>query len=74
MQQVPFAALPVIARVAVVLAYFLGWVAFAEIIIDRNGWSAWLPYYRVGAFCPYDAAVGVILLGVWLGLHRRGGA
>jgi hypothetical protein len=72
MEPISFAQLPLIIRLASLLTLFLGWVCFAEFVIDRHGLDRFLPFYRVGNLCPYDAAVIAILVGVWLWLHRRG--
>ena len=48
----------------------MAWVMFAEPVIDRHGLDAWLPYYRVGNFCPYDVAVILALTAAWIRLSR----
>jgi hypothetical protein len=67
---IPFRSLPLVTRLATMLTFFLAWLLFAELVIDRHGLDRLLPYYRVGNLCPYDLAV-IVLLGLsWLRLHR----
>jgi len=47
-----FRSLPLAVRLATMLAFFLAWVLFAELIIDRHGLDTYLPFYRVGNFLP----------------------
>jgi hypothetical protein len=70
MTRVPFAALPLLTRFATLAVWFVGWVLFAEFVIDRHGLDRYLPFYRVGNLCPYDLAVIAILAAAWAGLHR----
>jgi len=66
-----FRSLPLAVRLATMLAYFLAWVLFAELIIDRHGLDAYLPFYRVGNFCPYDVVVLLVLAFGWWRTHAR---
>lgn len=70
MQNISFTDLPAPAKFSVMLSFFLGWVIFAEVVIDRQGWAAYLPFYRVGNLCPYDVAVILILFSWWLMQER----
>src|SRR5439155_4023435 len=55
--------LPLIAKIAVAITFINTWVIFEETIVDRHGLWRYMPYYRVGLFCAWDAAVlGVTLL------------
>ena len=65
-QSVSFPQLPFTAKLATTLVPFMGWVMFAEFVIDRHGWDVALPFYRVGNFCLYDLAVLLALLVAWL--------
>jgi hypothetical protein len=47
---------PLILKVGLALTLFNSWVLFEEIIIDRLGWWRYMPCYRVGRFCEWDAA------------------
>jgi hypothetical protein len=67
--------LPLIARIAIAMTFVNAWVIFEETIVDRHGLWRYMPYYRVGLFCVWDAAVFAITL-LFLGVapfrHRRG--
>ena len=49
-------ATPGIIRFAVWLTLMNTWVLFEEIVVDREGLSKYMPFYRVGRFCPWDVA------------------
>ena len=66
-----FYELPIVVRLATFLSFFMAWVLFAELVIDRHGLDRSLPYYRVGNLCPYDAGVAILLLLLWLRLNSR---
>lgn len=71
MQRVTFAALPGLVQFTSLATIFIGWVAFAEFVIDRHGLDRFLPLYRVGDLCPYDLAVLLLLAATWVLLRRR---
>ena len=55
--------LPLIAKIAIAMTFINAWVIFEETIVDRHGLWRYMPYYRVGLFCVWDAVVlGVTLL------------
>ena len=54
--------LPLIARIAIAMTFINAWVIFEETIVDRHGLWRYMPYYRVGLFCVWDAAVFAITL------------
>src|SRR5258708_9997424 len=54
--------LPLIARIAIATTFLNMWVLFEETIVDRYGLWRYMPYYRVGLFCVWDAAVFAITL------------
>ena len=70
MDAIRFGSLPLVVRISTLATWFLAWLLFAELVIDRHGLDSWLPYYRVGNFCPYDIAVIVALVIAWLRLNR----
>ena len=70
MDAIRFRSLPLVVRISTLATWFLTWVLFAELVIDRHGLDAWLPYYRVGNFCPYDVAVIAALVLAWIRLNR----
>ena len=52
--------LPLIAKIAIAMTFINTWVIFEETIVDRHGLWRYMPYYRVGLFCVWDAAVFAI--------------
>src|SRR2546421_2906358 len=54
--------LPLIAKIAIAMTFVNTWVLFEETIVDRHGLWRYMPYYRVGLFCVWDAAVFAITL------------
>ena len=54
--------LPLIAKIAIAMTFINAWVTFEETIVDRHGLWRYMPYYRVGLFCVWDAAVFAITL------------
>ena len=69
--------LPPIAKIAVAMTFINTWVIFEETIVDRHGLWRYMPFYRVGLFCAWDAsvlAVTLLLLLVSVARsHRRNG-
>ena len=71
MRDLHFYDLPLVVRVTSAVSIVLAWVTFEELVIDRNHLDRFLPYYRVGQFCSYDA-VALLLVAIWWALaHRR---
>ena len=70
MEPIPFRTLPFAVRITTVATWFMAWVLFAELVIDRHGLNEWLPFYRVGNLCPYDLAVIALLVFAWVRLNR----
>lgn len=58
--------LPLIAKIAITMTFVNTWVIFEETIVDRHGLWRYMPYYRVGLFCVWDAAVLAITLLLFL--------
>jgi hypothetical protein len=54
--------LPLIAKIAIAMTILNTWVIFEETIVDRHGLWRYMPYYRVGLFCLWDAAVLAVTL------------
>ena len=69
--------LPLIAKIAIAMTFINTWVIFEETVVDRHGLWRYMPYYRVGLFCAWDAsvlAVTLLLLLVSVApLRRRSG-
>jgi hypothetical protein len=60
-----FKQLPIIAKFAILLTFFNTWVMIEEFIIDRLGYWQFLPYYKKGIFCLWDAgflAIAALLI------------
>ena len=69
-ERIPFRSLPLLVRLTTMLSLFLAWLLFAELVIDRHGLDAYLPFYRVGNVCPYELAVLLLLAVSWWRLHQ----
>ena len=54
--------LPLIAKIAIAMAFLNTWVLFEETVVDRYGLWRYMPLYRVGLFCAWDAAVFSVTL------------
>jgi hypothetical protein len=54
--------LPLIAKIAIAMTFINTWILFEETIVDRHGLWRYMPYYRVGLFCVWDAAVLAVTL------------
>src|SRR5262245_60941243 len=54
--------LPLIAKIAIAMTVINTWVILEETIVDRLGLWRYMPYYKVGLFCVWDAAVFAITL------------
>jgi len=54
--------LPLIAKIAIAMTVINTWVIFEETVVDRHGLWRYMPYYRVGLVCVWDAAVLAITL------------
>ena len=66
--------LPLIAKIAVAMTFLNTWVIFEETVVDRHGLWRYMPFYRVGLFCAWDAAVFAItllLLGISMARPRN---
>ena len=71
MHNLQFHRLPLSARLATCLSFFLAWVMLAEFVIDRYGFDRYLPFYRVGDVCPYEFVVLLAIAVFWMRAHRR---
>src|SRR5215469_8867501 len=54
--------LSLIAKIAIAMTFINAWIIFEETIVDRHGLWRYMPHYRVGLFCVWDAAVFAITL------------
>ena len=70
--------LPLIAKIAIAMTFINTCVIFEETIVDGHGLWRYMPYYRVGLFCVWDAAVLAVTLLLLLvsvaPFRRRSGA
>jgi hypothetical protein len=66
MSEEPKLRQPLVVKVAVVLTFFNTWVLFEETVVDRHGLWEYMPLYKVGVFCAWDAAALLIIIpAVW---------
>jgi len=54
--------LPLVAKTAIAMTFLNAWVIFEETVVDRHGLWRYMPFYRVGSFCVWDAAVLAVTL------------
>src|SRR5437764_8672800 len=54
--------LPLIAKIAIAVTFINTWVIFEETVVDRHGLWRYMPFYRVGLFCVWDAVVFAVTL------------
>ena len=54
--------LPLIVKIAIAITAVNTWVIFEEVVVDRHGLWRYMPFYRVGLFCSWDASVLTIIL------------
>jgi hypothetical protein len=77
MNKISFSPLPFLVKAAVFLTLLNAWVLFEEVVIDRQGLWRYLPFYKVGVFCPWDLAA-ILLTGAgvfwWSSVPRKGRA
>src|SRR5262252_2555530 len=67
--------LPLIAKIAIAMTFINTWVLFEETVVDRYGLWRYMPFYRVGLFCAWDAvvfAVTLLILLLNVSRSRRG--
>ena len=73
MNRIAFGQLPFAAKIAVGIAFYGGFWFFEDRVIDCYGIWKYLPYYKKGDFCAWDAAaIVVIALSIWWASHRGG--
>lgn len=70
MQRIAFYQLPRWVRLAAALTLFNTWILIAEFVIDRYGLDKHLPFYRYGDICPWDIAVILALLVLYVRASR----
>jgi hypothetical protein len=71
MSTLAFKQLPMIAKVAIGIAFNNAWWSIEEFVIDRNGLWQYMPYYRRADPCLWDLTVALLTIaGLWW-LSRR---
>jgi hypothetical protein len=58
--------LRLVVKIAIALTALNTWVIFEETVVDRHGLWRYMPLYRVGLFCAWDALVLTVILFVVL--------
>ncbi|MDB6159990.1 MAG: hypothetical protein JWO04_3696 [Gammaproteobacteria bacterium] len=72
MGTVTFRQLPIIAKVAVGIAFLEAWVSLEQLVIEPTGLWHYMPFYRVGGFYVYDFTVTLLVVaGLWLLSQQR---
>jgi hypothetical protein len=54
--------LRLIVKIAIAMTVINTWVIFEETVVDRHGLWRYMPFYRVGLFCAWDALVLTVIL------------
>jgi hypothetical protein len=66
MGTVTFRQLPMIAKMAIGIAFLEAWVSLEQLVIEPTGLWHYMPFYRVGGFCVYDLTVTILVAaGLW---------
>ena len=55
-------SLSLIVKIAIAMTAVNTWVIFEEVVVDRHRLWRYMPFYRVGLFCSWDALVLTIIL------------
>jgi hypothetical protein len=72
MNRISIAQLPLVARVAVGIAFFNIWWSFEEFVIDRSEVWRYMPDYKVGHLCVWDLTVAsIIAASMWLASRQK---
>jgi hypothetical protein len=70
MQSIPFRTLPLSVRLMTAAAMLLLWVFIEEHVIEPYRLYDYMPLYRVGDFCTYDAAALIVVVAFWFLAHH----
>ena len=66
MERLTFRQLPMIAKMAVGIAFLEAWISLEQLVIEPTGLWHYMPFYRVGGFCVYDLTATVLVVaGLW---------
>jgi hypothetical protein len=73
MERLTFRQLPMIAKVAIGIAFLEAWVSLEQLVIAPTGLWHYMPFYRVGGFCVYDFTITLLVVaGLWRLSRQRG--
>lgn len=70
MSKLTFRDMPLIVRLTSAASVLVAWVLFEQIVIEPFGIYRYMPLYRYGKFCTYDAAAVLLVAIYWLVAHR----
>jgi hypothetical protein len=74
MDTISFHRLPLVAKIAIGVAFYNAWCSLEEFVIDRRGLWRYMPFYRVAEPCLWDLVVGtIIVFSLWRLSRRRDG-
>ena len=59
-----FVEQPVGVKIGVALACYNSVVLLEEFVVDRHGLAEFLPLYKIGNFCTYDALALFLIIGM----------
>lgn len=70
MNKLQFRDMPLIVRLTSAASLLAVWVLFEQIVIEPFGIYRYMPLYRYGKFCTYDAAAVLLVVIYWIVAHR----
>jgi hypothetical protein len=70
MSKLQFRDMPLIVRLTSAASLLAVWVLFEQIVIEPFGIYRYMPLYRYGRFCTYDAAAVLLVVIYWIVAHR----
>jgi hypothetical protein len=72
MQRLSFRQLPLVAKIAVGVAFYNAWWSIEEFVINRRGLWRYMPYYKAADACAWDLAVGLAIgFAIWRASRRN---
>ena len=70
MNKLHFRDMPLIVRLTSAASILAAWVLFEQIVIEPFGIYRYMPLYRYGKLCTYDALAVLLVVIYWLVAHR----
>jgi hypothetical protein len=70
MNRLHFRDMPLIVRLTSAASILAAWVLFEQIVIEPFGIYRYMPLYRYGKFCTYDAVAVLLVVIYWILAHR----